>query len=43
MGDPKNITDKTFQEAAEAMGQTVDEARRNTLALLRKLLEESGS
>jgi hypothetical protein len=34
MGDPKNITNKTFKEAAEAAGQSVEEAKRNTLALL---------
>jgi hypothetical protein len=41
MGDPKNITDKTFEDAAKAMDQTVEEAKRNTLALLRKELEEN--
>ena len=42
MGDPKNITDKTFEDAAKAMDQTVEEAKRNTLVLLRKELEEKG-
>jgi hypothetical protein len=41
MGDPQNITDKTFEDSAKAMDQPVDEAKRNTLALLRKLLEEN--
>ena len=40
MGDPKNITDKTFDDAAKAMDQTIEEAKKNTLALLRKELEE---
>ena len=40
MGNPKNITDKTFEEAAKAMGQTVDEAKRFTLDLLQKQLGE---
>jgi len=40
MGDPKNITEKTFEEAAKAMDQTVEEAKRNTLVLLKKLLGE---
>jgi hypothetical protein len=34
MGNPKNITNKTFQEAAKAAGQSVEEAKRNTLELL---------
>lgn len=42
MGDPKNITDKTFEDAAKAIDQTPEEAKRNTLALLRKELEEKG-
>lgn len=42
MGDPKNITDKTFEDAAKAMDQTPEEAKKNTLALLRKELEEKG-
>ncbi|HWC02309.1 MAG TPA: hypothetical protein VHF87_06035 [Methylomirabilota bacterium] len=38
MGDPKNITNKTFKEAAEAAGQSVEEAKRNTLELLERSL-----
>ncbi len=37
MGSPKNITDKTFAEAAKAAGQSVEEAKKNTLQLLEKL------
>jgi hypothetical protein len=40
MGDTKNITNKTFEEAAEAAGETPDEAKRNTLKLLKKILKE---
>ena len=40
MGHPENITKKTFEEAAKAEGQTVEEAKRNTLALLKKTLGE---
>jgi hypothetical protein len=38
MGDPKNITDKTFEEAAKASKQSPKEAKRNTLELLKILL-----
>ena len=40
MGDPKNITNKTFEEAAKAAGETPEEAKRNTLKLLKKILKE---
>jgi hypothetical protein len=33
MGNPKNITNKTFEEAA---GQSVEEAKKNALELLQK-------
>jgi len=36
MGDPKNITNKTFEEAARAAGESVEQAKSNTLDLLRK-------
>jgi hypothetical protein len=41
MGDERNITDKTFEDAAKAMDQTVEEAKRSTLALLKKVLGET--
>jgi len=41
MGHHHNITNKTFEEAAKAEGQTVEEAKRNTLALLKKQLGEN--
>jgi hypothetical protein len=40
MGDPKNITDKTFEEAAKAVGQSAEDAKRNTLELLEKILDK---
>ena len=40
-GSAKNITDKTFAEAAKAAGQSVEEAKKNTLELLKKSLGES--
>ena len=38
MGNPKNVTNKTFQEAADAMGQDAKEAKKNTQELIRKVL-----
>jgi hypothetical protein len=38
-GNPKNITEKTFKESAEAGGGTAEDAKRNTLNLLKKKLE----
>jgi hypothetical protein len=43
MGDPSNITDKTFAEAAKAAGQSVEEAKKNTLELLQKALQPKNS
>ena len=40
MGNPNNITNKTFQEAAKAAGQSVEEAKKNSLELLEKTLGE---
>ena len=36
MGNPDNITNKTFEEAAKASGQNAEEAKKNTLELLQK-------
>ncbi len=41
MGHPQNITTKTFEEAAKAMGQTAEEAKKNTLELLKKQLKQA--
>jgi hypothetical protein len=38
MGNPDNITNKTFEEAAKAAGQSVEEAQQNTSELLKKVL-----
>jgi hypothetical protein len=40
MGNPKNITNKTFEEAAKAAGESPEEAKKNTLELLEKTLGE---
>ncbi len=38
MGNQKNITNKTFEEAAKAMWQSVKESKKNALELLEKVL-----
>ncbi|HEY2930455.1 MAG TPA: hypothetical protein VGK99_01820 [Acidobacteriota bacterium] len=38
MGNPKNITTKTFEEAAKAMDQSVKDAKENANELLEKVL-----
>jgi hypothetical protein len=38
MGNPENITNKTFEEAAKAAGQSVEKAQQNTLELLKTVL-----
>ena len=38
MGNPKNLTTKTFQEAARAMKQGSEEALKNTRELIDKVL-----
>lgn len=38
MGNAKNITNRTFEEAAKAAEQSSEEAKKNTLALLQELL-----
>jgi hypothetical protein len=40
MGNPKAITNKTFEEAAKGVEQTPEEAKKNTLSLLKKVLKE---
>lgn len=40
MGNPKNITNKTFQEAAAASNQSIEEAKKNTFELLKKQLKQ---
>ncbi len=38
MGSEKNITNATFDKAAEAMGMSADESKNNALRLLEKVL-----
>ncbi len=38
MGHDDNITDETFEKAARASGQTVEEAMQNTYDLLKQKL-----
>jgi hypothetical protein len=38
MGNPKNITNKTFEEAAKASSKKPEDAKKNTLDLLEKNL-----
>jgi hypothetical protein len=38
MGKPENITNKTFEHAAEAMGLSAKEAKQNAWELLEKVL-----
>jgi len=40
MGDPTNITNKTFEDAAKAAGQSPEKAKQNMLELLQKPLGE---
>ena len=40
MGSPNVITNKTFEAAAKAAGQTAEEAKRNALKLLKKVLKD---
>ena len=39
MGNPSNITNKTFRDAAKSAGQNEQEAKKNTLELLQKILQ----
>ena len=38
MGKSQNITNKTFEEAAEAMGQSAKDGKKNARELLEKVL-----
>jgi len=38
MGNPANITNKDFEEAAKAMKQSAEEAKKNTRQLLDKVV-----
>jgi hypothetical protein len=41
MGNPKNITNKTFEDAAKASDQSVEDAKKNALELLQKSLSRT--
>jgi len=41
MGKPENITNQKFEQAAQAMGMTADESRKNALELLELVLASS--
>ncbi|MGH2405299.1 MAG: hypothetical protein ACRDGN_12690 [bacterium] len=43
MGNPANITNKTFEAAAKAQRQSVEQAKRNALDLLKKVTGEKPS
>jgi hypothetical protein len=38
MGKEENITNQTFEKAADAMGLTAEESKKNALDLLQKVL-----
>jgi hypothetical protein len=40
MGNPANITNKTFEEAAKAMKQSAGDAKKNTRQLLDKVITQ---
>lgn len=40
MGDPNNLTEEDFKKAAEASGQTVEDAKKNTLEMLQKQVKQ---
>jgi len=41
MGKEDNITNKTFEQAARAMGQTAEDAKKNARELLEKVLSSN--
>jgi hypothetical protein len=40
MGKPTNITNRTFETAAKGEGQSVEQAKKNALELLKKAMGE---
>jgi hypothetical protein len=40
MGNSDNISNETFEKAAKAWGQTIDEAKENTYKLLKKKFDK---
>lgn len=43
MGNPDNLTEEDFKKAAQASGQTVEEAKKNTLELLQKQVNKQNN
>ena len=43
MGNVDNITEEDFKKAAEASGQSIEEAKKNTLEMLQKQLNKQNS
>lgn len=41
MGNPNNLTEEDFKKAAEASGQTVEDAKKNTLEMLQKQVDKN--
>lgn len=41
MGSPDNITEEDFKKAAEASGQSLEEAKKNTLETLQKEVRQN--
>jgi len=41
MGNKDNITEETIKKAAEASGQKVEDAKKNTLEMLQKQLDKN--
>jgi len=39
MGNPKNITEKTFREAAQATGLSLEQTKKNVYESLKKQVE----
>lgn len=40
MGNPDNITEESIKTAAEASGQTVEDAKKNMLEMLKKQVKQ---
>ena len=43
MGNPDNITEEDIKKAAEASGQTMEDAKKNMLEMLQKQVNKSNS
>ena len=43
MGNPDNITEKDIKKAAEASGQTIEDAKKNMLEMLQKQINKQNN